>query len=318
MRSGEEPAPGEDPVCKDCVHACRALASVYPGYRLRQLIRAGQSHDTFRAVLVDPTAAGTPKGNPPSILFQTVRAEDPQVLRRFLKAVTLCKDVLNHPGITRALGFTRIIQGPIRVAVAMEDFAGRDLLSDLKRKHGLYSARKAVKIGVQVCDVLDYIHLNRIVHRDLKPQTILVDDDLNVKLADFTCAKELETITLGGDLSAALDPKARFGTLPYMAPEYLAQRESDYRADIYSLAATLVHLVTGLVPYTEADEQVSATRLMDRIRSPSWYPQAPLDMPDGIWSVFKKGLAKTPSDRYQNASDMKAALEAVARVVLNR
>ncbi len=128
-----------------------------------------------------------------------------------------------------------------RSYLVMEFVEGETLLERMKSMRRPLEPLEALNYAIQLCDVLDYLH-NRhepIIFRDLKPSNIMIRPDGQVILIDFGIARHFKP-GQSGDTEA-------FGTLGYVAPE-VGYAQSDARADIYSLGATLHHCLTNQVP----------------------------------------------------------------------
>ena len=157
---------------------------------------------------------------------------------------------LDHPNIRKVYGFDEIDGRP---AIVMEYLEGTDLKSRLKRGQR-FTQEELVKWWNQLVDALNYTHQKGIVHRDIKPGNIFVDREGNIKLLDFGIAKVRESIS-------STQTGQKLGTLMYMSPEQVRDsKHIDYRTDVYSLAVTFVHLITGKKPYdsdTTSDFEIS-------------------------------------------------------------
>ena len=160
------------------------------------------------------------------------------IVERFLtEAKTMV--MLNHPYIRQVYDYGDIDGSP---AIVMEYLDGDDLKTKMK-KGQRFSDSDLIKWWNQLVDALKYTHSKGVVHRDIKPGNIFVDKDDNIKLLDFGIAKVRESIS-------ATQTGQKLGTLMYMSPEQVKDsKHIDYHTDIYSLAVTYVHLVTGRKPY---------------------------------------------------------------------
>ena len=157
---------------------------------------------------------------------------------------------LNHPNIRQVYGYDSIDSRP---SIIMEYLDGADLKE--RMSHGQhFSNDELKKWWNQLVDALNYTHSQGIVHRDIKPGNIFVDNQGNIKLLDFGIAKVRESIS-------STQTGQKLGTLMYMSPEQVRDsKHIDYRTDIYSLAVTFVHLLTGKKPYdsnTTSDFEIS-------------------------------------------------------------
>ena len=144
----------------------------------------------------------------------------------------------------------------------MEYLDGTDLKAKLKRGQR-FTADELEKWWNQLVDALNYTHAQNIVHRDIKPSNIFIDQRGNAKLLDFGIAKVADTTS--GTLTGST-----LGTRIYMSPEQVKDpKRVGPRSDVYSLAVSFVHLLTGKAPYdsttsSDYDIQVSiVTKPMD-------------------------------------------------------
>lgn len=168
-----------------------------------------------------------------------------------------------------------------------------------------YSETEALDIIIQIAEALAHAHSRGFIHRDVKPKNIMLTPEHVAKLADMGLARQ------ASDAEAALAEAGKaFGTPYYIAPEQIrGDPNIDFRADIYSLGATLYQMVTGRVPF----EAPSPQNVMQKHLS------APLTPPDhintslsaGISEVIEVMMAKNPKDRYQTTSDLLMDLQSV-------
>jgi serine/threonine protein kinase len=166
---------------------------------------------------------------------------------------------LEHPNIVRALEIGS--EGTTSYLV-YELVEGENLGDRIERK-GKLSEAESVRIITQIAQALHYAHLRNVIHRDVKPDNILVLPDGRAKLTDFGLAKDYNN---DQDLTRHA---AGLGTPHFMAPEQFSQAKTvDPRADIYSLGATLYHLVMGELPFTGGDSmEVMAKQVMEALNS---------------------------------------------------
>lgn len=166
-------------------------------------------------------------------------AKNPVLLKRFEQEYNAAK-LLNNPNIVRALGFGYTGESPYLV---MEYVEGESLGDRLEREKRI-PEDEAIDIISQVAQGLHKAHKQGLIHRDVKPDNILLMHDGQVKLADLGLVKEMET-----DLNLTRTGRG-LGTPHFMAPEQFRNaKNADVRCDIYSLAATLYMMVTGVLPF---------------------------------------------------------------------
>ncbi|HUQ50468.1 MAG TPA: serine/threonine-protein kinase [Terriglobales bacterium] len=183
--------------------------------------------------------------------------------------------------------------------IAMELLSGTDL-KEFVTKEKLLPANEVTEIIAKVADALDYAHSEGVVHRDIKPANIMRLNDGKIKVADFGIARiTSQSKTATGTV---------MGTPSYMAPEQLAGKRVDGRADLFSLGVTLYELLTGEKPFTGE----SVATLMFRIANEPHLPilSCRADLPPHVQAVIDKALAKNPDTRYARGSEMARDLRA--------
>lgn len=162
----------------------------------------------------------------------------PEVVSRFENEAKVMV-TLDHPNIRQVYDFGVIDDRP---CIIMEYLDGADLSQRLK-KGERFSTERLIHWWNQLADALNYTHATGVVHRDIKPSNIFLSKDGKVKLLDFGIAKIRGSITI-------TQTGSRMGTLMYMSPEQVKDsKHLDYRTDLYSLAVTFYHLLTGYAPY---------------------------------------------------------------------
>jgi len=153
---------------------------------------------------------------------------------------------LNHPNIVKLIQSIENALLPISTKNELSNYlvlehAFYGDLTDIVGKHGKMNEKLAKVLFHQTIDAVAYLHSQNIAHLDLKPENLLLDEDYQIKVADF-------------DLSQSLDSKSleNFGTQGYRAPEILNGTCKDFiAADLYSIGVILFVLVTGCPPFNE-------------------------------------------------------------------
>jgi parallel beta-helix repeat protein len=165
-----------------------------------------------------------------------------QIRQRFVEEAQLVAQ-LNHHGIVRIYD---VFQQNNTGYMVMEYLHGETLGAKLKRAGGVLPVDEAVDYILQVCDALEVVHRAGYIHRDIKPDNIIHCEDERLVLIDFGAARHFvanQTATY----TVMLTPS-------YAAPEqYSSAGRLDPRTDIYGLAATLYHLITGVPPLPALD-----------------------------------------------------------------
>jgi hypothetical protein len=201
---------------------------------------------------------------------------------------------LSHPNIVAV--YDLLDEEPWSFIV-MEYVEGSDLHVRV-RDRGPLSADEVVQVGRDVAAALGAAHRRGILHRDVKPQNILLDTDGRARLTDFGSAK-LDGqigITATGGLA---------GTLAYTAPEVLAGRRGDARADIYALGLTLYYALTGEPP-DRPSGQLPPSPVPEGFRPGAFAPGCPAWLDD----VIARATAASPEDRFPTAAALDEALVA--------
>ncbi|MCU0521614.1 MAG: serine/threonine protein kinase [Anaerolineae bacterium] len=197
---------------------------------------------------------------------------------------------LNHPNLVRVTDF---FEENDRDYLVMDFVEGRSL-ADVVIREGAQPESKVLDWGRQLLGALDYCHTHGVVHRDIKPQNIILKSDGTVMLVDFGLVK----------LWDPNDPRTRtamrgMGTPEYAPPEQYgaAKDHTGPASDVYSLGATLYHLLTGQAPPTATERMAMPEQFVPLRRlAPAVSPRAE--------SLVMKALALSVSERWQTARQM--------------
>jgi serine/threonine protein kinase/class 3 adenylate cyclase len=271
-------------------------------YRLLEKIGEGGMGAVYRA---EDEADGT------VVALKVLRPdllERPDVLRRFHKEARLLAEV-NNPCVTRLL---EVNEDAGVHYLALEFVAGRSVGS-LLQERGKLDEATALALVADAARGLADAHARGIVHRDIKPDNLLLvgepgADGPRAKLSDFGLARHIqETVSL-----QMTRPGAVLGTPLYMAPEQgTAKAPVDARADVYSLGATLFHLLAGRPPF-EAESPLAMIALHAEEPPPSLRKINP-GISEAAYRVVSKCLAKAPAERYADAGALLRDLERLLR-----
>jgi serine/threonine protein kinase len=231
-------------------------------------------------------------------------ASDPDAVRRFRReAETIA--LLNHPHICTIYD---IGEHDGQAFIAMECVEGVNLKTYISRK--TLETAELVDISLQVTRALEAAHDRGIVHRDIKPGNIVVADGGTIKVLDFGLARRFRNIETGElGLEGSTMPGRPMGTANYMAPERILQMPLDPRSDLFSLGVVMYEMATGRLPFAGASPSETVTNVLDKPPAPLTSLQA--DRPKALEAVVMKLLAKRATDRFQSATELASALEAM-------
>jgi TolB-like protein len=212
---------------------------------------------------------------------------------------------LNHPHICT---IHEVGEAGGQAYIAMELVEGKPL-SALVPGQGL-PVETVLRFGSQIADALAHAHERRIVHRDLKSANVVITPEGRAKVLDFGLAKrisgeELAEVTTRSQASLT-QAGALIGTVPYMAPEQLRGQPADARSDVWALGVMLYEMVAGARPFQGQTSFELSSAILNQVPP----PLSPA-VPTQLGAVIERCLAKEPGQRYQQGSEVRAALEAV-------
>ncbi|HEV2800388.1 MAG TPA: DUF4407 domain-containing protein [Pyrinomonadaceae bacterium] len=204
---------------------------------------------------------------------------------------------LEHPHIVKVIDSGTTEDDDISFMV-MEWLNG-ETLETLLSQGPLLSLDRITNIVAQVCEAVTYAHANNVIHLDIKPANIFLLDDVGpgdyIKVIDFGMARILSSET-GTTVTRFL------GTYQYCSPEHFGGKVS-YRSDIYSLGATLYHMIAGVIPFGASYINAKAHPNLELPPVSSLLNMRP-DLPKGVDGVVQKALSKNPNDRQQSAQQL--------------
>ena len=269
------------------------------GYEILSLLGEGGMGEVYRAhdpILKRDVAI--------KVLPQFV-SQDPERMRRFQQEAQAAA-ALNHPNILAVYQLGNFEGTTYLVAELLEGGTLREELT-----HGALPARKAIDYSVQIAHGLAAAHHKGIVHRDLKPENIFITRDARAKILDFGLAKLMlpedgETVTARGQTT----PGQVMGTAGYMAPEQVRGEAVDHRADIFAFGAILYELVTRERAFKKPTSAETMTAILHE-DPPAILPTMP-GLSPGLLRIVQRCLEKKPERRFQSASDLAFALEALS------
>jgi len=157
---------------------------------------------------------------------------------------------------------------------------------DYLRKEGALGVSETLRIGMEVCRGMDYLHKMNIIHRDLKTANLLMDENKVVKIADFGVARVVEQ---SGHMTAET------GTYRWMAPEVIEHKPYDTKADVFSFGVLLWELLTGQIPYNDHTPLQAAVGVVQKGLRPTIPPGCPMQLAAILTSCWSRDPAERPS-----------------------
>ena len=232
---------------------------------------------------------------------------DPNRLRRF-ELEARAAAALNHPNILAVYQMGAFEGAPYLVSELLEGETLRDRL-----KNGPLPLRKVIDYGTQIARGLAAAHEKGIVHRDLKPENLFVTRDGQVKILDFGLARLTQPRESEFPQTAQDVPTMAgilLGSVGYMSPEQVRGQVADHRSDIFTFSAVLYEMFTGKRAFQKPSSIDTMSSILNE-EPPALVQLAP-NAPPGLERVVQRGLEKNPEQRFQSASDLGFALQALA------
>ena len=250
-------------------------------FELRGVIASGGMGTVFRSYDLNLNREVAVK------LMKPEMAADPIQVEAFKREARACAG-LNHSNIIHIYAFDEA-EGQKYLVMELADngtFDGRI------EENGRVDELLVLDVGIKIASALDCANRHGLLHLDIKPGNILFNNDEppEPKLVDFGLAQSADS---GRDPDAGV-----FGTPYYIAPERISQGTEDFRSDMYSLAGTLYHALTGHVPFEAPTVNEVA---MAHVEQPLKPPIEELpDIEEKTNEAIVTAMAKNPDDRYQS------------------
>ncbi|MFQ6027163.1 MAG: protein kinase, partial [Dehalococcoidia bacterium] len=166
---------------------------------------------------------------------------------------------------------------------------------------------QAIKIAVETCLGLEFVHAGNIIHRDLKPGNVWLTGGGTAKIGDFGLAVAIDKSGISGEGMI-------IGSAPYMPPEQATGGEVTPRADLYSLGAMLYHMVTGRPPFLGNNPRDIIDQHIDIHNSPKRPIELNRKCPEELSELIMSLLAKKPTERPKSATEVLAKLAKIEAI----
>jgi serine/threonine-protein kinase len=268
------------------------LGQQIPGYQLMEKLGQGSMGTVYKARQLSMDRLVAVKVLLPRL------AANPDFLERFTREAHLAAR-LSSNNIVQAINVGAA--GPLHYFV-MEYVEGVTIKEELE-KGKIYGEREAVEIVLQIAGALGHAERRGLIHRDIKPANIILTADRTAKLADLGLARQTSDRAV-----ARAERGIAVGTPFYIAPEQIHGLEDlDSRADIYSLGATLFHMVTGRPPFPgKKVDPILDAHLFEPLTPPERLNPA---LSSGLGEVVEFMMAKDRDQRYRTPADLILDLE---------
>ncbi|HKS15988.1 MAG TPA: serine/threonine-protein kinase, partial [Planctomycetota bacterium] len=260
-----------------------------PNYQILDVLGSGGAGTVYRARQVSMDRIVAIKVLSPRL------AKDQNYLDRFFREARAAAK-LSHPNLIVA----HDVGAHAGTYYMVMEYVAGATLQQLLDSQGALEESRVVDVAIQVSKALEVAHRNGMIHRDVKPANILLGSDGQAKLFDLGLARE----GVGASEGKAV------GTPRYISPEQAKDSPNvDIRSDLYSLGATMYHLVTGQLPFqAETGQQMLAKHVAEKlvpahVRNPK--------VSTDLSAIISRLMEKHPDNRIQRPADVIAALESI-------
>ncbi|MBN2479119.1 MAG: protein kinase [Parachlamydiales bacterium] len=236
--------------------------------------------------------------------------EKPLIIKRFIREAKITS-ILSHPSIIPI--YDICFQKPYYYTMPyIEGKTLKDILNEAanNQKNETYTLGNLIRIFLNVCSAISYMHSKNILHRDIKPDNIIIGNFDQVMLIDLGIAKFLnekqidDYLELKNEDIEVTQPGKAAGTLSYMPPERILNHLSYFESDIYSLGAILYKILTLEVPSIRKDLKTFKKMLKHEVIIPP-IEKAPFrDIPQKLADIAMKCLEKDLKNRYSSVDDL--------------
>jgi serine/threonine protein kinase len=306
-----------EPGARYCPHCGKAVpndvADPYIGhivsqrYRIESRIAKGGMGEVYKARHLEMNQAVAVK-----ILHRRF-AEDDTVAQRFLnEARSACK--VRHPMAVSIYDFGRLDDGSLFLTM---EYVNGLTLSEFILRNGPLEPMPAIRIAMQLCEVLASAHAEQVIHRDVKPDNIMVFEGaggrMSIKVLDFGIAKMLDD-----DHSRSMTQAGTaFGTPEYMSPEQASGARVDIRTDIYATGLVIYTMLAGDPPFVGSNKLGLLQRHITEKPVPI-QQRSKHNVPDTLAGIIHRALSKNPADRPQTMEAFLSELDEIMHGIQGR
>lgn len=259
-------------------------------YQVIDHLGAGGMGAVYLAREIDPQA----ENNVAIKVLAPHLVNNKKLIMRFMEEIRIAGQ-LDHPHI---VPIYREGQAGDTLFYVMKFVSGQTLKHRIAET-GSLDASSVVRLMLQACRAVDYLHGKGMIHRDIKPVNLMVGDDDHVTLMDFGISKMLggESLTESGEV---------LGTAPYIAPEQWSGKR-DPRSDVYSLGIVMYEALTGHVPFQyDTLPELMMAHLREQPRS---LREINPNVPEDLAQIVHRCLEKAVEDRFASCGELIDALQ---------
>jgi serine/threonine protein kinase len=275
--------------CSKCGHPTM-IPVMMRQFELRSIIASGGMGTVFRAYDVKL------ERNVALKMLKREMAEDVEVMRSFYREAR-AGAALNHTNIIHIYTFDEFEGQPYLVM----ELADHGSLDSWIERDGKVPELNVLDVGIKIASALATALKHGLLHRDIKPSNILYNADGEPKLVDFGLAENAD------EQSGANDTV--WGTPEYVAPEKIQREPETFLSDMYSLAGTCYHALTGRTPFVTENENID-DMVMAHVNQALVSPAQFVEVTPATNEAIVRAMAKDPKERFRTYEEMILALEA--------
>lgn len=279
-------APFETTPCKKCGHPLMLPVQLRQ-FELRAPIASGGMGTVYRAFDTMLQREVAVK------LMQRQLQEDKEALESFYREARTAAG-LNHTNIIHVYTFEKH-EGQLYLAMELADNGS---LESWIQRDGRVPELNVLDIGINMCSALDSALKKNVLHRDIKPDNILFNQQNEPKLVDFGLARGIDQDNFG--------ESELWATPYYIAPEKVQRESETFLSDMYSLAGTLYHALTGHVPFeAETIDDVIAAHVHTPLTPPNHVVH---EITQPTSDAIYQAMQKRPEHRFRTYDEFIMAL----------
>jgi serine/threonine protein kinase len=267
-----------------------------PGYRFVEGIGSGGYADVYRYRQLSPDR---------DVAVKVLKdGFDEEVREKFTDEANAIAELGDHPHIVTV--FSAAVTPDDRPYIVMSYCPGKNFADRAHQER--FAVRDVLTVGIKIAKAVAAAHRAEILHRDIKPANILTDQWGEPRLADFGIAGRMANAQTTNDVALSV---------PWAPPEVVRGGTAGVPSDLYSLGATLWHLLAGHSPFWVMNRDDTVEAMMSRILTTPMPPLRRPDVPAEVEILLRRVMAPHPPDRPRSANKLREQLEELQRRVEN-